>query len=141
MRVNEPITDNEIELPAGEPLVSRTDTGGRIIFANHVFTEVSGFTEDELLGAPHNLVRHPHMPPVAFANLWTTIKAGRPWEGLVKNRAKNGDFYWVKANVTPVMEGDTLLGVISFHDVARAVLEEQAFENRMLKGYIKNWPA
>jgi aerotaxis receptor len=99
MRVNEPITDREIVLPDGEPLVSRTDPAGRIEFANHVFVEVSGFAEQELVGSPHNIVRHPHMPEQAFANLWATIKAGRPWDGLVKNRAKSGDFYWVRANV------------------------------------------
>jgi methyl-accepting chemotaxis protein/aerotaxis receptor len=73
-------------------LVSGTDPGGRIRFANPAFVAVSGFTAAELEGAPHNLVRHPHMPQGAFADLWATIKAGRPWEGLVKNRAKNGDF-------------------------------------------------
>jgi PAS domain S-box-containing protein len=113
MRVNEPITDHEIEYPDGEPLVSRTDTGGRIEFANHVFVEVSGFTEQELVGAPHNIVRHPHMPQQAFADLWATIKAGRPWDGLVKNRAKSGDFYWVRANVTPVVRNGEVAGFIS----------------------------
>jgi aerotaxis receptor len=113
MRLNEPVTNTEIELPDNEPLVSRTDSGGRIVFANHVFVGISGFTEQELIGAPHNLVRHPHMPPEAFANLWATIKAGRPWEGLVKNRAKSGDFYWVQANVTPVVENKTVTGYIS----------------------------
>ncbi|HEY0182419.1 MAG TPA: PAS domain-containing protein, partial [Rhodopila sp.] len=83
MRLNEPITDHEIEVPEGEPLVSKTDTSGRIIFANAVFVEVSGFTLEELIGAPHNLVRHPQMPREAFADLWNTIEAGRPWEGLV----------------------------------------------------------
>ena len=104
MRVNEPITSHEIEVPDGEPLVSRTDPAGRIVFVNRIFVSVSGFQEHELVGAPHNLVRHPHMPPAAFANLWATIKAGRPWDGLVKNRPKSGDFYWVRANVTPVVE-------------------------------------
>ncbi|MEJ0019999.1 MAG: methyl-accepting chemotaxis protein [Acetobacteraceae bacterium] len=113
MRVNEPITDREIELPDDEPLVSRTDRGGRIVFANHVFVEISGFAEHELVGAPHNVVRHPDMPPEAFADLWTTIQAGRPWDGLVKNRAKSGDFYWVQANVTPVIEDGALTGYIS----------------------------
>jgi aerotaxis receptor len=93
MRRNEPITDHEIEIPDDEPLVSRTDTGGRIVFANQAFIDVSGYALEELIGAPHNLVRHPHMPQAAFADLWTTIRAGRPWEGLVKNRAKQGDFY------------------------------------------------
>jgi methyl-accepting chemotaxis protein/aerotaxis receptor len=113
MRVNEPITSHEASVPDGEPLVSRTDPGGSIVFANHVFVEVSGFTEEELVGAPHNIVRHPHMPQQAFANLWTTIKAGRPWDGLVKNRNKAGDYYWVRANVTPVVEGGKVTGYIS----------------------------
>ncbi len=113
MRVNQPITDHEVEVPDGEPLVSRTDRGGRIVFANHVFVETSGFTEQELVGSPHNIVRHPHMPQQAFANLWATIKAGRPWDGLVKNRSKTGDFYWVRANVTPVVENGEVAGYIS----------------------------
>ncbi|HET7881687.1 MAG TPA: methyl-accepting chemotaxis protein [Acetobacteraceae bacterium] len=113
MRVNEPITDHEFEIPDGEPLVSRTDRGGRIVFANHVFVESSGFSEQELVGEPHNIVRHPQMPKEAFANLWATIKAGRPWDGLVKNRRKNGDFYWVRANVTPVVENGQVSGFIS----------------------------
>ncbi len=113
MRVNEPITDHEVELPEGEPLVSRTDRDGTIVFANHVFVEMSGFTEHELVGSPHNIVRHPLMPQEAFANLWATIKAGRPWDGLVKNRAKTGNFYWVRANVTPVIEDGEVAGYIS----------------------------
>jgi aerotaxis receptor len=113
MRVNEPITRNEQDLPDGEPLVSRTDSAGRITFVNRTFAAVSGFSEEELVGAPHNLVRHPHMPPAAFANLWATIKAGNPWDGLVKNRTKTGDFYWVRANVTPTIENDRITGFIS----------------------------
>ena len=113
MRVNEPITERETDVPDGEPLVSRTDPAGRIEFVNHVFVEVSGFTEQELIGSPHNIVRHPHMPEQAFANLWETIKAGRPWDGLVKNRKKSGDFYWVRANVTPVVQDDKVTGFIS----------------------------
>lgn len=113
MRVNEPINDRELDFPDGEPLVSRTDPGGRIEFANHVFVEVSGFTEQELVGSAHNIVRHPHMPPAAFADLWATIKAGRPWDGLVKNRAKSGAFYWVRANVTPVVQDGAVTGFIS----------------------------
>ncbi|HEY1930445.1 MAG TPA: methyl-accepting chemotaxis protein [Acetobacteraceae bacterium] len=113
MRVNEPITSREAEVPDGEPLVSRTDPGGRITFVNRVFQSVSGFTEEELVGSAHNIVRHPHMPAAAFANLWATINAGRPWDGLVKNRAKSGDFYWVRANVTPLMEAGKIAGFIS----------------------------
>ncbi|PWC81716.1 chemotaxis protein [Azospirillum sp. TSH100] len=113
MRVNTPITDREVHLTEGIPLVSRTDTGGRITFVNQAFVEISGFDEHELIGAPHNIVRHPHMPKEAFADLWATVKAGRPWEGLVKNRTKSGDFYWVRANVTPVMENGEVTGYIS----------------------------
>ena len=113
MRRNEPVTQHEVIVPDGEPLVSRTDTGGRITFVNRTFVNVSGFTEDELLGAPHNTVRHPAMPQAAFASLWATIKAGRPWDGLVKNRTKSGDFYWVRANVTPVIENGEVTGFIS----------------------------
>ncbi len=113
MRVNTPVTNTEIEMPDGATLVSRTDMQGRITFVNKAFIEISGFGEQELLGAPHNIVRHPHMPKEAFADLWATIKAGRPWEGLVKNRTKGGDFYWVRANVTPVVENGQVIGYIS----------------------------
>jgi aerotaxis receptor len=113
MRLNEPINAVETEIAGDAPLVSRTDTGGRITFANQVFVAVSGFSAEELLGAPHNIVRHPHMPAQAFANLWATIKSGRPWDGLVKNRTKTGNFYWVRANVTPVIENDQVTGYIS----------------------------
>jgi aerotaxis receptor len=113
MRVNEPITPNERDVPDGEPLVSRTDPAGRITFVNRTFAEVSGYSEAELLGAPHNLVRHPHMPPAAFANMWATIEAGNPWDGLVKNRTKSGNFYWVRANITPVIEDGRVTGYIS----------------------------
>ena len=76
MRNNEPITTNEVPLPDDTLLVSQTDTGGRITFANDAFVKVSGFSRDELMGAPHNIVRHPHMPPAAFADLWATVKSG-----------------------------------------------------------------
>lgn len=93
MRDNGPVTNREIEMTDDMLLVSRTDTRGKITFVNKAFVDISGFSETELIGAPHNVVRHPDMPPAAFANLWETIKDGRPWEGLVKNRSKNGDHY------------------------------------------------
>src|SRR5690349_2477722 len=113
MRDNGPITDREVEMGDGVMLVSGTDAAGRISFANQAFVDISGFSEPELVGSPHNIVRHPHMPEAAFADLWATIKAGNPWDGLVKNRTKNGDFYWVRANVTPVVEGGQITGYIS----------------------------
>ncbi|MCB4821720.1 PAS domain-containing protein [Roseicella aerolata] len=124
MRLNEPITDREVVVPEDTVLVSGTDTAGRIRFANAAFVAVSGFTAAELEGAPHNLVRHPHMPQAAFRDLWSTIKAGRPWEGLVKNRCKSGDFYWVRANVTPVVENGQVTGYVSIR--TRPAREEVA---------------
>ena len=113
MRLNEPVTDREVLVPEDGVLVSSTDTGGRIRFANPAFVAISGFTIEELEGAPHNMVRHPHMPQAAFQDLWSAIKAGRPWEGLVKNRSKTGDFYWVRANVTPLLEDGKVTGYVS----------------------------
>jgi PAS domain S-box-containing protein len=134
MRLNEPVTSHEIEIPDGEPLVSKTDTGGRITFANRVFVEVSGYPLEELIGAPHNLVRHPHMPTEAFADLWATIKAGRPWEGLVKNRTKQGDFYWVRASVTPVVEDGAVAGYVSIRSKpTRQQIAEAETAYRMLR--------
>ncbi|HEX2526523.1 MAG TPA: methyl-accepting chemotaxis protein [Geminicoccus sp.] len=118
MRLNEPVTKNEIVFPEGKTLVSRTDTSGRIVFVNQAFQEISGFSHEELIGSPHNIVRHPDMPQQAFKNLWSTIKAGRPWNGLVKNRTKAGDFYWVQANVTPVFEQGLVTGYISIRSKA-----------------------
>ncbi len=86
---------------------------GNINYANPYFIEVSGFTEQELIGAPQNIVRHPDMPVEAFADLWHTIRDGMPWTGLVKNRCKNGDYYWVLANVTPVIEQGKPVGYLS----------------------------
>src|SRR3990167_3012748 len=110
MRSNLPVTQQEYLLPDGMTIVSRTDLKGRITYINSDFVEASGFVESELIGQPHNLVRHPDMPEEAFADLWLTLKDGRPWTGLVKNRRKNGDHYWVVANATPVREGDSVVG-------------------------------
>jgi aerotaxis receptor len=113
MRTNTPVTGNEYVMEDGKTIVSSTDLQGNINYANPYFIEVSGFTEQELIGAPQNIVRHPDMPAEAFADLWHTIKGGMPWTGLVKNRCKNGDFYWVLANVTPVIEQGRPVGYLS----------------------------
>ena len=113
MRINEPVTTREVLMADGEMLVSRTDPKGKIVFLNQAFVDISGFSRDELIGQPHNVVRHPHMPKQAFADMWTTISAGKPWEGFVKNRCKNGDYYWVHANVTPCVEDGTITGYMS----------------------------
>ena len=113
MRSNLPITQQEYALPEGASIVSRTDLRGRITYVNADFIAASGFTESELIGQPHNLVRHPDMPEQAFADLWATLQAGLPWSGLVKNRRKNGDHYWVMANATPILQGTNVTGYLS----------------------------
>lgn len=113
MRVNEPITNTEVKLDERTMLISGTDAGGRITFGNQAFVDISGYSLEELIGAPHNILRHPHMPKEAFADLWRTIQRGESWEGYVKNRTKSGDFYWVRANVTPVLEDGKIAGYLS----------------------------
>ncbi|WP_050469856.1 methyl-accepting chemotaxis protein [Herbaspirillum chlorophenolicum] len=113
MRKNLPVTTVERLLEDSKSIVSKTDLQGNITYVNPYFIEISGFTEAELIGAPQNIVRHPDMPREAFADLWATIKSGLPWNGLVKNRCKNGDFYWVQANVTPVRENGQTVGYMS----------------------------
>ena len=113
MKINQPVTNNEREMKDHLILASRTDLKGIITYANKAFIEISGFSKEELIGKNHNLVRHPDMPPEAFENLWSTVKGGRPWVGIVKNRCKNGDFYWVKATVSPEMEGERVIGYMS----------------------------
>ncbi|RMG38654.1 MAG: PAS domain-containing protein [Gammaproteobacteria bacterium] len=122
MKRNEPITDREIDFPEGQILVSKTDAKGIITYANPAFVKISGFSEEELLGKNHNIVRHPHMPPEAFKDLWDTVKQGDTWTGLVKNRAKSGDYYWVKANVTPINLPD---GGVEYMSVRTKPTEEE----------------
>ena len=113
MRQNLPITQREYPFPPNRTLVSVTDLKGRITYCNPAFIEVSGYSREELLGQPHNLVRHPDMPAEAFRDMWATIESGRPWAGVVKNRRKNGDHYWVRANATPVYRRGQLAGYMS----------------------------
>ncbi len=113
MRNNQPVSQIEQSLREGESIVSQTDLKGKITYVNPAFIRISGFTEAELVGAPHNIVRHPDMPAEAFADMWHYLKQGIPWTGLVKNRCKNGDFYWVRANVTPIKENGKVTGYLS----------------------------
>jgi aerotaxis receptor len=113
MRTNLPVTQREVQVSDSTMLVSTTDAQGRITHANSAFVAISGYDYDELLGQPHNLVRHPDVPPEAFRDMWSTIGRGRPWSGVVKNRCKNGDHYWVVANVTPVVRNGKNVGYIS----------------------------
>ena len=113
MRTNMPVTQVEYVLKDGEAPTSKTDIHGNITFVNQDFVNISGFSETELLGAPQNIVRHPDMPAEAFADLWRTLKAGKAWTGLVKNRCMNGDHYWVEANVAPIIENGQIVGYTS----------------------------
>lgn len=121
MRNNQPVTEREVRFPADEKLITTTDLKGDITFVNDDFVKVSGFTRNELVGQHHNIIRHPHMPKEAFADLWSTIRAGRSWRGLVKNRCKNGDFYWVDAYVTPIFKDGK---VIEYQSVRTLPSEE-----------------
>ncbi|MGY3453695.1 methyl-accepting chemotaxis protein [Bradyrhizobium sp. USDA 4353] len=113
MRKNLPVTNVEYPITDDTLIVSKTDAKGKLTFFNEDFVKAAGFTEAELMGQPHNIVRHPDMPPEAFDNLWSTLKAGRPWVGAVKNRRKNGDYYWVLATASPIRKDGQVVGYTS----------------------------
>jgi len=113
MRSNLPVTANEYVLKDHEAVVSKTDLHGNITYINSDFIHISGFSAEELLGAPQNIVRHPDMPPEAFADMWSCLRAGRTWTGIVKNRCKNGDFYWVEAQAAPLVQEGRIVGYTS----------------------------
>ena len=100
----------------GRAIVSETDLNGIITFANRRFCEISGYTSSELIGQPHNIIRHPDMPKAAFAQVWKTIQSGTIWHGLVKNLRKDGKFYWVDTEVTPIYDNN---GIVKGYMAAR----------------------
>lgn len=110
MPKNKTVIDNEVTFDATQQLVSTTDARGVITYANDVFCKVAGYSEEELLGHSHNIVRHPDMPAAGFKDMWDHLKAGEPWHGIVKNRCKDGSYYWVDAFVTPIYENNALVG-------------------------------
>ena len=128
MRNNLPVSTIERDFPSSQRLISATDPSGRIMYCNDEFVSVSGYTREELIGSPHNLVRHPDMPVPVFELMWGYLKAGKSWMGIVKNRCKNGDFYWVNAYVTPIFDNGKVIGYESVRvkptasQVARASL-------------------
>jgi aerotaxis receptor len=148
MRLNQPVTHREHALPDGATLMSTTDPDSRITYANDAFVAASGFARDEIVGEPHNIVRHPDMPAAAFADMWATLKDGLPWTALVKNRRKNGDHYWVRANATPVRRDGQTVGYLSIRtkpardkvDAAEALYrdlnEDRANARRIHKGIV-----
>jgi len=120
MKKNLPITNHEVTLGDSETIISTTDLKGKITYVNNTFIKISGFSEEELIGQNHNIVRHPDMPPAAFEDLWKTVKDGKTWTGIVKNRCKNGNHYWVEAFVTPVYQNNQLIGYQSVRNKAPA---------------------
>jgi PAS domain S-box-containing protein len=126
MRTNLPVTAVEYPITDDTLIVSKTDLKGKLTYFNDQFVAASGFTEQELMGQPHNIIRHPDMPAEAFENLWDTLKAGKPWAGAVKNRRKNGDFYWVLASATPVFEDGQVTGYMSIRSRLPADQREEA---------------
>lgn len=119
MRNNGPVTQKEVELSPNDQLVSSTNAKGVILEANDDFCRLAGFTREELIGQAHNIVRHSDMPQAAFQLLWDTVNQGRPWRGIVKNRCKNGDHYWVDAYVTPVYENGEIASLESVRQKAK----------------------
>jgi len=126
MKFNEPVSDREVPFPEDAILVSKTDEKGVITYVNPDFIRVSGFSEDELIGSSHNIVRHPDMPREVFADMWQTLQAGDTWTGVVKNRCRNGDFYWVRANITPFGLPDGGVGYMSVRTAVDEAEKRQA---------------
>ena len=134
MKINMPVTNTEIIFDDTQFMLTKTDLKGAITYANKDFIEVSGFSEAELVGQNHNMVRHPDMPVEAFEDMWRSLKAGKPWTGLVKNRTKSGDFYWVEANATPVVENGQVTGFLSVRrKPSRQQVEEATAAYRLFK--------
>jgi aerotaxis receptor len=128
------ISQRELPFPVGCYLVSKTDLRGNITHANEAFVDISGFDRDELIGRSHSIVRHPDMPSEAFSDLWRTVRSGYPWQGIVKNRCKNGDFYWVKALVVPVRNHGVINGYLSVRTAPsrREIEDAEAHYRRVL---------
>ncbi len=113
MRINKPVTDNEIVFEDNQILVTKTNLEGIITYANRDFLRISGFDASELYGKSHNVIRHPDMPVEIYKDLWKNLKAGRPWCRVIKNRCKNGDYYWIRANITPVRKEGRIVEYMS----------------------------
>ena len=130
MRQNLPVTGRAVDLPRDVNIMSTTTPQSHITYVNPDFIKISGFSMEELLQQPHNMVRHPDMPPAAFEQLWATLKKGSSWMGLIKNRCKNGDHYWVSAYVTPISQNGTTIEYQSVRtkpDPKHVVAAEKAY--------------
>ncbi len=142
MKQNLPVTSRHTDIPPGITLVSKTDLKGVITYANEAFVNASGYALDELLGHSHNIVRHPDMPCAAFEDMWHTLKSGKPWRGIVKNRCKGGGYYWVDACVVPIQRNDQVIGYMSVrkHATTSAIDAAQARYRDMTAGTSKPQP-
>jgi PAS domain S-box-containing protein len=142
MRDNGATSNRLVELGDDQIIISRADLAGRIVYVNADFVEISGYCEAELIGQPHNIIRHPEMPGVAFADLWADISSGRPWVGIIKNRCKNGDAYWVEAHVSPIREKGAITGYLSIRrkpgkeQIAQAEATYAAIRERQVKQFV-----
>lgn len=136
MRNNQPVTQREVALAPDQKLISTTDTRGMITYCNDAFVEISGFNRADLIGAPQNIVRHPDVPSDVFAHMWTALKQDSPWMGIIKNRSKNGDHYWVNAYVTPIFEGSQVVGFESVRvkPTTEQIRRAEALYRRISKG-------
>ncbi|VVN71887.1 PAS domain-containing methyl-accepting chemotaxis protein [Pseudomonas fluorescens] len=143
MKINLPVTGRCLDIGPDANILSTTDLTSAITYANADFIEVSGYGKDELLGSPHNLLRHPDMPAAAFAHMWRTLKSGRSWMGIVKNRCKNGDHYWVSAYVSPMTRGGQAVEYQSIRTKPRASQVEAAKKlyGQMGGAVSPGWPA
>jgi len=120
---------DEVVLPDGVMIVSETDEKGKIVFANEDFCKIAGYSIEDLVGKPHNIVRHQKMPKTAFQDLWKTLKSGNIWKGIVKNKVKNGGYYWVNATVFPSKTRDGKIRYISIRIKPTKQEIEDAEEN------------
>ena len=136
MKNNQPVSDKEYCFNQDHRLISSTDTKGKIKYCNDAFIEVSGFTKEELIGKPHNIIRHPDMPQGVFKEMWQTLQNGEVWMGVVKNRRKNGDYYWVNAFVTPVFDGNEIVGYesVRINALEGEKLRAQKIYKRLIQG-------
>ena len=147
MKKNLPVTDTERVLADGDVLVSKTDPASYIQDANEAFCAVAGFDKHELVGQTHNIVRHPDTPPAIFGEMWNTIRSGRIWNGIVKNRRKDGGYYWVEANVGPILSNGQIAGYVSVRTkpsreqvaAGTALYAKLGTERKYRKGLYAGW--